>query len=181
LTLPCVGGLRRWPQVLRAYGRKAVRAPGAGRRSCTGRSASTCWCVATAGADCAAAHRRRTRKRCTDTRSRGDRFPGRASSPSQARDEPRVGAADRIRSGTNAIAISVFQVIAGVVDFGWAPANLDEVAVTVTDAFRIWLEHPPAGAAIQTEANQVPWYTNSNPDHQTEEHRISSLGPGAFE
>lgn len=50
------------------------------------------------------------------------------------------------------------------------------VAVTVTGVFRIWLEHPPAGTAIQTEANRVPWYVNSNPDHQVELHPLIRVG-----
>jgi hypothetical protein len=49
-------------------------------------------------------------------------------------------------------------------------------AVTVKGAFRIWLEHPPAGAAVQTEANRVPWYANSNPDHQVELHPVTQIG-----
>jgi hypothetical protein len=48
--------------------------------------------------------------------------------------------------------------------------------VTVTGAFRIWLEHPPAGSAVQTEANRVPWYANSNPDHQVELHPVTQIG-----
>ncbi len=49
-------------------------------------------------------------------------------------------------------------------------------AVTVTGAFRIWLEHPPAGTAVQTEADRVPWYANSNPDHQVELHPVTQIG-----
>jgi hypothetical protein len=49
-------------------------------------------------------------------------------------------------------------------------------AVTVAGAFRIWLEHPPAGAAVQTEADRVPWYPNSNPDHQVELHPVTQIG-----
>jgi len=46
----------------------------------------------------------------------------------------------------------------------------------VTGVFRIWLEHPPAGTAVQTEANRVPWYANSNPDHQVELHPLIRVG-----
>jgi len=49
-------------------------------------------------------------------------------------------------------------------------------AVTVTGVFRIWLEHPPTGTAVQTEANRVPWYANSNPDHQVELHPLLRVG-----
>ncbi len=46
----------------------------------------------------------------------------------------------------------------------------------MTGVFRIWLEHPPSGNAIQTEAERVPWYGNSNPDHQVELHPLVSVG-----
>ncbi len=49
-------------------------------------------------------------------------------------------------------------------------------AATVTGAFRIWLEHPPAGAAVQSEAARVPWYDTSNPDHQVELHPLTQVG-----
>ncbi len=49
-------------------------------------------------------------------------------------------------------------------------------AVPVTGVFRIWLEHPPSGDAIQTEAEPVPWYENSNPDHQVELHPLLQVG-----
>ena len=46
----------------------------------------------------------------------------------------------------------------------------------MTGVFRIWLEHPPTGNAIQTEAERVPWYASSNPDHQTELHPLVRIG-----
>jgi hypothetical protein len=49
-------------------------------------------------------------------------------------------------------------------------------AVTVTGVFRIWLEHPPTGTAVQTEADRVPWYKDSNPDHQVELHPLIRVG-----
>lgn len=49
-------------------------------------------------------------------------------------------------------------------------------AVPVTGVFRIWLEHPPSGGTVQTEAERVPWYGNSNPDHQVELHPITRIG-----
>jgi hypothetical protein len=49
-------------------------------------------------------------------------------------------------------------------------------AVTVSGAFRLWLEHPPTGTTPQTEAARVPWYANSNPDHQVELHPITKIG-----
>jgi hypothetical protein len=49
-------------------------------------------------------------------------------------------------------------------------------AVPVTGVFRIWLEHPPKGGKIQSEAQRVPAYTNSNPDHQVELHPLLSVG-----
>ncbi len=49
-------------------------------------------------------------------------------------------------------------------------------AVPVTGVFRIWLEHPPPGNAVQTEAEPVPWYENSNPDHQVELHPLLQVG-----
>jgi hypothetical protein len=61
----------------------------------------------------------------------------------------------------------------------WSDRIYDEthgVAVTVTGVFRIWLEHPPTGTAAQTEANRVPWYKNSNPDHQVELHPLLRVG-----
>jgi hypothetical protein len=61
----------------------------------------------------------------------------------------------------------------------WSDRIYDEthgVAVTVTGVFRIWLEHPPAGTAVQTEANRVPWYGDSNPDHQIELHPLIRVG-----
>jgi hypothetical protein len=50
------------------------------------------------------------------------------------------------------------------------------LAVSVTGVFRIWLEPPPAGAVVQTEAERVPWYANSNPDHQVELHPVLQVG-----
>jgi hypothetical protein len=61
----------------------------------------------------------------------------------------------------------------------WRDRIYDEthgVAVTVTGVFRIWLEHPPTGTAAQTEANRVPWYKDSNPDHQVELHPLLRVG-----
>src|SRR5213079_373251 len=49
-------------------------------------------------------------------------------------------------------------------------------AVPVTGVFRIWLEHPPAGATVQTESERAPWYANSNPDHQVELHPVTQIG-----
>ena len=46
----------------------------------------------------------------------------------------------------------------------------------MSGVFRIWLEHPPAANAIQTEAQRVPWFANSNPDHQVELHPITAIG-----
>lgn len=54
------------------------------------------------------------------------------------------------------------------------------LAVSVTGVFRIWLEHPPAGNIVQTEADRVPWYANSNPDHQVELHPLIGVGPLDF-
>ncbi len=50
------------------------------------------------------------------------------------------------------------------------------LAVPVTGVFRIWLEHPPPGNTVQTEAKPVPWYVNSNPDHQVELHPLLRVG-----
>jgi len=50
------------------------------------------------------------------------------------------------------------------------------LAVTVTGVFRIWLEHPPAGDVVQTEAESVPSYYSSNPDHQVELHPLIRVG-----
>jgi len=50
------------------------------------------------------------------------------------------------------------------------------LAVPVEGVFRIWLEHPPAGGVVQTESQRVPWYANSNPDHQVELHPITRIG-----
>ncbi len=50
------------------------------------------------------------------------------------------------------------------------------LAVSVTGVFRIWLEHPPSGDVVQTEAVRVPWYGNSNPDHQVELHPLIRVG-----
>ncbi len=50
------------------------------------------------------------------------------------------------------------------------------LAVSVTGVFRIWLEHPPPGDVVQTEAERVPLYTNSNPDHQVELHPLIRVG-----
>jgi hypothetical protein len=61
----------------------------------------------------------------------------------------------------------------------WSERIYDEthgLAVSVTGAFRIWLEHPPAGNAIQTEGARVPWYRDSNPDHQVELHPLVQVG-----
>jgi hypothetical protein len=61
----------------------------------------------------------------------------------------------------------------------WSDRIYDEthgLAVTMTGVFRIWLEHPPLGTAAQTEANRVPWYKDSNPDHQVELHPLLRVG-----
>lgn len=61
----------------------------------------------------------------------------------------------------------------------WSDRIYDEThgaAVTVTGVFRIWLEHPPTGTASQTEPNRVPWYKDSNPDHQVELHPLLRVG-----
>ena len=62
----------------------------------------------------------------------------------------------------------------------WHDAIYDEthgVAAEVAGVFRIWLEHPPkAPRDVQSEAVQVPSYTNSNPDHQLELHPILQIG-----
>lgn len=50
------------------------------------------------------------------------------------------------------------------------------LAVSVTGVFRLWLEHPPPGDAVQSEAQRVPWYGNSNPDHQVELHPLIRIG-----
>ncbi len=50
------------------------------------------------------------------------------------------------------------------------------LAVSVKGVFRIWLEHPPSGDVVQTEAVGVPWYGNSNPDHQVELHPLIRIG-----
>ncbi len=55
-------------------------------------------------------------------------------------------------------------------------AETHGLAVPATGVFRIWLEHPPTGTAPQTEASRVPWYTNSNPDHQVELHPLLQVG-----
>lgn len=61
----------------------------------------------------------------------------------------------------------------------WSDRIYDEthgLAVPVTGVFRIWLEHPPPGDAVQSEAERVPWYSNSNPDHQVELHPLIRVG-----
>ncbi|MBI3825621.1 MAG: hypothetical protein HY294_06480 [Candidatus Rokubacteria bacterium] len=61
----------------------------------------------------------------------------------------------------------------------WSREVYDETygkAVAVTGVFRIWLEHPPAGAKVQSETQKVPSYTNSNPDHQVELHPLLRVG-----
>jgi hypothetical protein len=52
----------------------------------------------------------------------------------------------------------------------------DGKAVPVSGVFRIWLEHPPKGNKVQSEAQKVPAYTNSNPDHQVELHPLLTAG-----
>ncbi len=51
-------------------------------------------------------------------------------------------------------------------------------AVHATGAFRIRLEHPPSG--VQSEADPLPPYPHSNPDHQVELHPLLRLGPLDF-
>jgi hypothetical protein len=67
----------------------------------------------------------------------------------------------------------------GVPKSHWSDLLYNEthgLAVPVEGVFRIWLEHPPTGGAIQTEAERVPWYSNSNPDHQVELHPLTRVG-----
>jgi len=48
---------------------------------------------------------------------------------------------------------------AGTTQTFWSDQIYEEthgLAVSVTGAFRIWLEHPPSGTVIQTEAERVP-------------------------
>lgn len=49
-------------------------------------------------------------------------------------------------------------------------------AAQITGVFRIWLEHPPSGTTVQSEAEPVPWYPHSNPDHQVELHPLVRVG-----
>ena len=68
---------------------------------------------------------------------------------------------------------------AGTTQGYWSDRVYEEThgrAVPITGVFRIWLEHPPAGTAIQTEAARVPWYGSSNPDHQVELHPLVRVG-----
>jgi len=61
----------------------------------------------------------------------------------------------------------------------WSDRIFEEThgqAVVVSGVFRLWLEHPPAGTSVQTEAARVPWFVNSNPDHQVELHPITAIG-----
>jgi hypothetical protein len=67
----------------------------------------------------------------------------------------------------------------GVPDTHWSDLLYQEthgLAVPVEGVFRIWLEHQPSGSAIQTEAERVPWYPHSNPDHQVELHPLTRVG-----
>jgi len=71
------------------------------------------------------------------------------------------------------------EIPAGASQAHWSDRVYEEThgrAVTVAGVFRIWLEHPPAGTAVQTEADRVPWYANSNPDHQVELHPVTQIG-----
>lgn len=68
---------------------------------------------------------------------------------------------------------------AGVSRTHWRDRIYDEThgrAVPVDGVFRMWLEHPPTGTTVQTEAARVPWYPHSNPDHQVELHPITRIG-----
>ena len=68
---------------------------------------------------------------------------------------------------------------AGTSQAFWSDRIYEEthgLAVSVSGAFRIWLEHPPTGTAVQTEGARVPWYGNSNPDHQVELHPLVRVG-----
>ena len=68
---------------------------------------------------------------------------------------------------------------AGTTQAFWSDRIYEEthgLAVSVTGAFRIWLEHPPTGTAVQTEGARVPWYGSSNPDHQVELHPLVRVG-----
>ena len=53
---------------------------------------------------------------------------------------------------------------AGSTQAFWSDRIYEEthgLAVSITGVFRIWLEHPPSGTAIQTEAERVPWFKDS--------------------
>ncbi|MGH2609549.1 MAG: hypothetical protein ACRDHF_10745 [Tepidiformaceae bacterium] len=61
----------------------------------------------------------------------------------------------------------------------WSEGVYEETfgkVVPATGVFRIWLEHPPKGNKVQSEALKVPSYTNSNPDHQVELHPLLKVG-----
>ena len=47
--------------------------------------------------------------------------------------------------------------------------------VRVTGVFRVWLEHPPPGNQVQSEAAPLPAYPHSNPDHQVELHPLLQI------
>src|SRR5256712_44406 len=58
---------------------------------------------------------------------------------------------------------------AGTTQAFWSDRIYEEthdLAILVTGAFRIWLEHPPTGTAVQTEADRGPWVRSSNPEQQ---------------
>jgi len=60
----------------------------------------------------------------------------------------------------------------------WSQRIAQEIGtgpVSVTGVFRIWLEHPPPGNQVQSEAAPLPPYPHSNPDHQVELHPILQI------
>jgi len=60
----------------------------------------------------------------------------------------------------------------------WSQQIAQEVgvgSVSVTGVFRIWLEHPPPGNQVQSEAAPLPAYPHSNPDHQVELHPLLQI------
>src|SRR2546428_5114759 len=72
---------------------------------------------------------------------------------------------------------------AGTTQAFWSDRIYEEthgLAILVNGAFRIWLEHPPTRAAVQTEAARVPWYGSSNPDHQVELPPLVPVGSPGF-
>ena len=65
----------------------------------------------------------------------------------------------------------------------WSQRIAQEIGtgpVSVTGVFRIWLEHPPPGNQVQSEAAPLPPYPHSNPDHQVELHPLLQIGPLDF-